>query len=247
MRRWLSALLLAILLCSSLPAAHAQQGDMDYFASFDGLERVIARAWAAPMTLTITEVTADGTPVSTSQQEATPGATPLPQAPTGIGALSIFVYLFDSDEHAATGFDRIDADLQKTVLRDPRAPMTEDLPLDGVGDKARGYMGELTTDNITVTYTFATVQDGPFVYSLSGMFSGVDSAGLTRDFARQIVNTEMDRMTEQFDERGRSRGGLWSKLDGVHPDMPEGSSVIDFMIYPMPDATPGNGPATPIS
>jgi hypothetical protein len=249
MRRWLTALLLPILLCASLPTAHAQQGDMEYFASFDGLERVIAKAWAAP--ITDTEPDSRTTPVVAGRAEATPVATPVPHASAGIEALSIFVYLFDSDVHAAAGFDRIDADLRKTVLGDPRAPMNEDLPLDGLGDQARAYMGELSMGDVTVEFTFATVQDGPFVYSLSGMFSGPNSAEVTRDFAQQLIDAKMDRMTEQYDQAGGSRGGLWSKLHGVQPDMPAGSTVIDFIIYPMPEATPAAAlealPDTPLS
>jgi hypothetical protein len=101
-------------------------------------------------------------------------------------------------------------------------------------------MGELTIAGATVEFTFATVQDGPFVYSLSGMFSGVDSAALTRDYAHQLIDAKMDRMAEQFDQEGRSRGGLWSKLNGIQPEMPAGSTAFDFIIYPMPEATPSS-------
>jgi hypothetical protein len=236
MRRWLTALLLSIQLASSLPAAHAQQGDRDYFASFDGLQRVIARAWAAPVA--DIEPDSGATPVVTGLAETIPGATPMPPVSGRIEALSVFVFLFDSDEHAATGFERIDADLQKTVLGDPRAPMSEDLPLDGLGDQARGYMGELAMNGITSEFTFATVQDGPFVYSLSGMFSGLDSAALTGEYAQQLIDAKMDRMAEQYDQAGGSRGGLWSKLNGVQPEMAAGSTAIDFVIYPMTEATP---------
>lgn len=239
MSRMLAGFLLAFLLMAPpLPALTlAQQGDAAYFESFEGLQRIVARSWMAPITVIETSTTQDldeaGTPIPGTLQEATPSASPVPQS--GVGMLSIFVYLFDSDEDAATAWERLDGDLQKTVERDPRAPMMEDLPLEGVGDQARGYMGDLTSDGVTVRHTFATVQEGPFVYSISGMFSGVDGADLTRGYAEALVSARMDRMAEQFHPDGMSRGGIWRKLNAVQPEMPDGSMVTDFEIWPTPE------------
>jgi hypothetical protein len=116
--------------------------------------------------------------------------------------------------------------------------MEDVLPLDGIGDRANGFTGELAQGASTHTFTFATVLDGPFVYSISGMFTGKNGLALTRDYADALVGAPMDRMNEQFDRHGRSRGGLWSKLNGVQPEMPPGSNVVDFLVYPMPE---GNG------
>lgn len=237
MPRALRALLIATLLLSSPLHVAAQVGDVAYFESFDGLQRIVARSWMAPMTMTTEsrswELDEQGTPIPGTLQVSTPAATPAPQS--GVGMLAIFVYLFDSDDNAADAWDRLDADLQKTVERDPRAPMMEDLPLEETGDQARGYMGDLTTEHVTVRHTFATVQEGPFVYSITGMFSGVDAAGLTRDYAEALVGAPMDRMAEQFSPDGTSRGGIWSKLNGVQPEMPEGSMVGDLEIWPIPE------------
>jgi len=236
----LRALLIMGLLLAAAPRAVAQQGDAAYFESIEGLQRVVARSWMAPVTLiessSVVEINPEGTPIGTPIV-STPAATPQPQS--GIGGLNVFVYLFDSDETAEAGFERIDGDLETTVLRDPRAPMMDDLPLDDIGDDARGYMGDLEIEGVTTTYTFATVLDGPFVYSLSGTFSGgssgIDSAGLTAEYADALVTARMDRMAEQFNDDGTSRGGIWSKLNAVEPDLPEGSTVMDFVIWPMPD------------
>ena len=238
MRRLLTPLFLALILASAIPTAHAQQGDMAYFASFEGLNRVVARAWAAQMSIPSSGATAS--PV------ASPAATPMatPETPGGVEALSIFVYLFDSDKHAAAGFERIDADLQKTVLHDPRAPLTSDLPLDQVGDQAVGYMGDMAQDGTTVSFTFATIQDGPFVYSISGMFTGVDSASLTHEYASALVAQPIDRMTEQFDQNGGSRGGIWSKFNGINPNLAPGGSIVDFMVYPMPEESTSATPSS---
>lgn len=167
---------------------------------------------------------------------STPAATPV--TPPQIDSLSVFVFLFDSDDNAATGWERLDTDLQKTIKQDSRAPMGQDLPLDDIGSQARGYTGELTINNITTIHTFATVQDGPFVYSITGMFSGEDGTALTQTWAEALVAAPMDRMTEQFNPDGTSRGGLWHKLNAVQPEMPEDSSVTDFLVYPMENATP---------
>jgi hypothetical protein len=237
MPRAIRALLIATLLPSSVLAA-AQGGDSIYFASFEGLQRVVARSWMAPITTTMEEYRSwdlddQGTPIPGTLHVSTPSATPAPQR--GVGMLSVFVFLFDSDGNAATAWERLDDDLQTTVERDPRAPMMESLPLDGVGDQARGSMGELTSGGITVRHTFATVQDGPFVYSIAGMFSGVDGAALTRGYAEALVTARMDRMVEQFQPDGTSRGGIWSKLNGVQPEMPNGSTVTDLEIWPVPE------------
>lgn len=231
MQKLLTALLLTLILGSSLPAAHAQEADMAYFASFEGLNRVFARSWMAP----IPDVGSGGQVSPVASPESSPVATPETQST--IGALSIFVFLFDSDDNAADGWQRIDADLQKTVLQDSRAPMTDDLPLEGMGDQARGYMGDLTFDGITTTHTFATVQDGPFVYSLSGMFSDTDSVDFMQSYISSLIAGRMDRMVEQYHPDGSSRGGLWHKLNTVEPAMPDGSTVTDFIVYPM-EATP---------
>jgi hypothetical protein len=240
MARMLRALLIASLLLGASPSAFAQQGDAAYFESIEGLQRVVARAWMAPVTMvessSVVEINAEGTPIGTPVV-STPSATPQPHP--GIGGLNVFVYLFDSDANAEAGFERLDGDLELTVLRDPRAPMMDDLPLDDIGDDARGYMGDLNIEGVAITYTFATVLDGPFVYSLSGMFpggtTGVDSAALTAGYAEALVRTPMNRMAEQFHDDGTSRGGIWSKLNAIEPDLPEGSSVVDFVIWPMPE------------
>ena len=245
MPRVFRALLMLMLLLPSSTHVAAQQGDIAYFESFDGLQRVVARSWMAPVTFLESTSTQDlderGTPIAGTLDESTPSATPA--SPSGVGMLSIFVYLFDSDEHAAAAWDRLDADLQKTVERDPRAPMMEDLALDGVGDKARGYMGDLTSGGVTVRHTFATVQDGTFVYSVSGMFSGEEGAGLTREYAEALVAARMDRMAEQFHPDGTSQGGIWSKLGGVQPGMPAGSTVVDLEIWPVPEGVAEPVPA----
>lgn len=195
----------------------AQVGDAAYFESLDGLQRVVARSWATPSLV-------PGPAVAT------------PEASSGPAMLSIFVFLFDTDAHAATGWERMDTDLQKTRDQDRSAPMSEDVPLEGVGDQARGYMGELGIGEGRNVYTFATVQDGPFVYSLSGMFPGGDATGLTRAYAEALVGTGMDRMAEQFNPDGTSRGGIWSKLNAVQPGMPDGTMITDFEIWPLPES-----------
>ncbi len=241
MRRLLP-MLLALLVAAPLALAHAQEGDMTYFEEFDGLERIIARSWMAPVTALAStkaetvEINEQGTPVVVTSTESTPAATPEP--PAAIATLSIFVHLFDSDEHAATGFERIDAELQERREHDSSAPMQEDLPLDGIGDQARGYTGDIPHGDGAITYTFATVQDGPFVYSLTGMFNGGDGSALTAGYAESLIAAPMDRMAEQYDPEGGSRGGLWSKLNAVEPEMPEGSTVTDLIIFPMDMATP---------
>jgi hypothetical protein len=232
MRRSLSVLLLALILGTSPLTAHGQQGDMEYFASLDGLQRVIARSWSAPFPGM--EPPANATP------PASPAASPVasPESDAGIMNISIFIYLFDSDETSAAGYERIDADLARTREVDRNAPMEDSLPLDGVGDQANGFMGELAQGDTTYTFTFGTVLDGPFVYSISGMFAGDTGPNLTRDYLDAMVGAPMDRMAEQFDRNGGSRGGLWSKFNGVQPPMPEGSGVADFLVYQMPE---GNG------
>jgi hypothetical protein len=235
MPRALRALLITTLLLSASLDASAQQGDMEYFASLDGLQRVIARSWSAPFP---GMESADATPAATPA--ASPAASPVasPEADAGIMNISIFVYLFDSDEAAAAGYERIDADLAKTREVDRNAPMEDSLPLDGIGDQANGFMGQFPQGDATYTFTFGTVLDGPFVYSISGMFTGDNGPDLTRDYLDAMVGAPMDRMAEQFDRHGGSRGGLWSKLSGVQPPMPEGSGVADFLVYQMPE---GNG------
>jgi hypothetical protein len=228
-RTFLTVVLSATLGAAASPA-RAQRGDMIHFAEFAGLERVIARSWLAPMALPAD----DASPVPASP-EATPLATP--ESGPEIRSLSVFVYFFTTNENAIDGYLRIDADLAKTREGDPNAPMDDELPLDGVGERSIGYTGEMTQGDATLTFTFATVQAGPFVYSLSGIFEGQGDKGLTRQFAESVVASRMDRMAEQYDPQGGSRGGLWSKLNGVQPDMPTGSTVTDFEIYPMPEST----------
>ena len=240
MRHALTALLLTLLFAT--PVAHAQEGDMEYFDAFDGLQRIIARNWMAPLTVIESEeiqmLNEDGTPIASWRTD--PIATPEPQS--GIGQFTVFVYFFDSDEHASLGFERIDAETQETMRRDPRAPMTDDLPLGDIGDRAVGYMGNLTEDDVDVTYAFATVQDGPFVYQLFSISAGIDADSVMQDTAETLVRQPMNRMAEHYDPEGGSQGGLWSKFDSVDPDMPDGSTINDLIIYPLPEATPGASP-----
>lgn len=225
MRRFvLTSLVLSLLFGGGIPAAQAQIGDMQYFAEFDGLDRVVARSWTAPLAGFLHPAT----PVTT------PGATPV--ADTGIQSLSIFVYLFESDDDAVAGYERIDADLASTRESDPSAPMEDELALAGVGDRSNGYIGKMDHVDVELTFTFATVQDGPFVYSLSGVFTGDNGEALTHSFAEALVATPTDRMSEQFDPAGASRGGLWRKLNAVEPQMPEGSTVTDLEVYPLPES-----------
>ncbi|HLU35515.1 MAG TPA: hypothetical protein VKZ61_07070 [Thermomicrobiales bacterium] len=230
-RRSFLTLMLSATLGAAATPARAQRGDMIHFAEFDGLERVIARSWLAPMALPEDEAS----PVPASP-EATDLATP-ETGPGGIRSLSVFIYLFRTDQNAADGYQRIDDDLTDTRENDANAPMEDELALDGIGDLANGYSGVMTQGGDTLTFTFATVQDGPFVYSLSGIFEGQGDNGLTGQFAEALVSSRMDRMAEQYDPEGGSRGGLWSKLNAVQPTMPDGSSVTDFEIYPMPEST----------
>ncbi len=227
MRRALRVLLIATLLLPSAMDGAAQVGDAAYFESLDGLQRVVARSWGAPALMP--NMAGSATPAETSSAT--------PEAASGPVLLSIFVLLFDTDAHAAAGWERIDSDLQKTRDQDRSAPMADDLPLDGVGDQARGYMGELGDNDRRMTYTFATVQDGPFVYSLTGMFPGDDAASLTRAYAEALVGTPMDRMVEQYSPDGTSRGGIWRKLNAVQPEMPDGTLINDLDIWPIPEGT----------
>ncbi len=238
MLRALRVLLIAIVLLPSALDGAAQEGDAAYFESLEGLERVVARSWMAPVTVTIVEERSEdldeqGTPIPGTLVISTPAASPAPLS--GVGMLSIFVFLFDTDANAAAGWERLDRDLQKTVERDPRAPMMEDLALDTIGDHARGFMGSLDTGDVTTYHTFATIQSGPFVYSIAGTFAGTGGADLTRQYAGALVSAPMDRMAEQFNPDGSSRGGIWRKLNAVQPALPEGSTVTDLEIWPIPE------------
>ncbi|HWV23285.1 MAG TPA: hypothetical protein VNZ58_03770 [Thermomicrobiales bacterium] len=238
MRRALPTIaLIALLLTSATPFASAQEGDMAYFDGFDGLQRIIGRTWMAPMTTILTSevqmLNEQGTPMAGWRTE--PLATPEPVTDATLGQLTVFIYLFDNDDHASAGLDRIDDETQETIRRDPRAPMTADLPLDGIGDRQIGYTGELEQENVTITYSFATVQDGPFVYQLFTMSANVDPVEVMRNTAETLVRQPMNRMAEQFDPNGGSRGGLWSKFDSLDPDVPADSTVSDLIVYPMPE------------
>lgn len=229
-RRTFLTFILSATLGAAASPARAQRGDMIHFAEFDGLERVIARSWLAPMALP-----ADAASPVAASQDATPLATP--ETGPAIRSLSVFIYFFRTDENAADGYKRIDDDLTDTRENDANAPMEDELAIDGVGDLANGYSGVMMQGDATLTFTFATVQAGPFVYSLSGIFEGQGDNGLTRQFAEALVSSRMDRMAEQYDPDGGSRGGIWSMLNAVQPGMPEGSIVTDFEIYPMPEST----------
>jgi hypothetical protein len=237
MRRLLTVLLLTALVTSA-PLANAQEITVEGFEPMEGLDRAIARIWLAPTTMVSVEgggmFNEEGTPIAEWRER--PVATPEPQ--TGIGQFVVSVLLFDSDENAATAFQLADEDLQEDFRRNPRTPVMEGLPLDGIGDQAVGYIGEITPENITVTYAFATVQDGPFVYYVVSESAGIDAIGLMQATAEALVDAQMNRMAEQFDPEGGSGGGLWSKLDGVQPEMPEGSDIFDAVLYPVQEATP---------
>lgn len=237
MRRLLTALLLTLLVTSA-PLAHAQDVTVTGFEPPEGLDRAAARIWMAPITMVSVEgggmFNEDGTPIAEWRER--PVATPEPQS--GIGQFMAAIFLFDGDENAAAGFHLIDAETREDLRRDPRSPEMKDLPLDGIGDQATGFIGQLTEENITVDYSFAIVQDGPFVYQIFGMTGGIDAVSLVEDTAETLVGAPMNRMAEQYDPDGGSRGGIWSKFDGVQPDMPEGSDIFDLIIYPEPLATP---------
>lgn len=238
MPRLLRILLIATLFLTPAAGGAAQGGDAAYFESLDGLQRVVARSWMAPVTVIVLEeriqdLDEQGTPIPGTLVISTPAASPAPSS--GVAMLSIFVFLFDSDANAMAGWKRLDSDLQEMVRRDPRAPMMEDLPLGSIGDQARGYMGNLETDAVTTYHTFATVQSGPFVFSIAGTFAGTDGADLTRQYAGSLASAPMDRMAEQYSPDGTSRGGIWSTLNAVQPALPEGSSVTDLEIWPLPE------------
>jgi hypothetical protein len=240
-RRLLTVLLLTVLVTST-PLAQAQAQDVTVtdFDPPEGIERAIGRWWMAPMTTVQTSggaiLNEDGTPVAEWRER--PVATPTLDTPSGIGMFVVSVLLFDKDENAAAAFDLFDEDQQEDFRRNPRMPAMEDLPLNGIGDQAVGYIGEITQENITITYAFTSVQDGPFLYYVVSESAGIDPVGLMQETAEALVDAPMNRMAEQFDPDGGSRGGLWSKLDGVQPEMPEGSTINDVVIYPEPEATP---------
>lgn len=221
MRPSLTLLLLAVLLGSPLHVVHAQEADAAYFESIEGLERIILRAWMAPM-LGVAS-THDG---GTSTSEGGSGS------PSGTALLSIFVYEFDSPENAAEGWQMLDGDLQKTMRQDAHAPMTDDLLLDDLGDQAKGYLGEIASGDVMLITTFATVLDGENVYSLMGQFVDLNGAEETREIVRSLIDAPAGTAEESYNMRGASSGGLWDKFSGVRPLLPENSVVTDLAIYP---------------
>lgn len=237
MRRLLTVLLLTALVTAA-PMAHAQDVTVTGFDPPEGLERAVARWWMAPMTIVESTgggiINNQGTPIAEWRER--PVATPEPQS--GIGQFIVSVFLFDSDEKAAAAFEVFEAESEESLRRDPRSPEMDELPLDDIGDKATGSVGEITEGEIPVTYSLALVHDGPFVYQIFGMTGGIDAVALVQESAEALVSAPMNRMAEQYDPDGGSRGGLWSKLDGVQPDMPEGSTINDVVIYPVSFATP---------
>lgn len=238
MRRWLTSLLLPLFILSGAPVAHAQEAEAEYFASIDGLERVVARSFMAPMTddaVSTGSTTGEaGTPAATAQSDSHPSGTVL---------LSIFVYEFDSPDNAAMSFEAFDADLQGISERDLRAPMTADLPLEDIGDQAKGYIGEFNIEGTTLITTFATVQDGNYVYSLMGQFVNMDGQEQTQVVVQALTDAEAGSGDGTYREDGTSTGGLWDTFMLLDPDLAEGSTTTDLQIYPLYPQPEGTSPA----
>jgi hypothetical protein len=227
MRQSLTVLLLAVLLGSPLHVLHAQEADAAYFKSIEGLESIVLRSWMAPML-----------GVASTQDEGTPTTEVGLGSPSGTALLSIFVYQFDSPENAAEGWQMLDADLQKIMRQDANAPMTEDIPLDGMGEQAKGYLGEITSGDVPLITTFATVQDGEYVYSLMGQFIDVNGAEETREIVRALIDAPAGTAEESYNLGGTSSGGLWEKLSGVGPVLLDNSVITDLIIYPTTKSAP---------
>ncbi len=227
MRPSLTVLLLAVLLGSPLHVVHAQEADAAYFESIEGLERIVLRSWMAPM-LGVPSTHKDGTPIPEEDLGS----------PSGTALLSIFVYQFDSPENAAEGWQMLDADLQKIMRQDPNAPMTDDIPLDDMGDQAKGYLGEIAIGDTPLITTFATVQEGEYVYSLMGQFIDLNGAEETREIVQALIDAPAGVAEETYNMGGTSTGGLWDKLSGIGPALLENSVVTDLIIFPTTKSAP---------
>lgn len=228
MSRLLTSLILGLLVISTSLVAHAQEAEAAGVASLAGLERIVARSYTAPATtMTSTESSPD-------------------ERPSGTFFLSVLIHEFDSSDTAAASFETLDADLQHSIKRDLRAPMTGDLMLDGMGDQARGYIGDLMIEGTTLASTFATVQDEAYVYSLTGQFLNLDGEEQTQNLLQSLIDADAGTGEGDYREDGTSTGGLWDKFSLLSPDLAEGSTITDLQLAPQPASSSASGSASAI-
>ena len=231
MRRWITCLVLGLVLLPNLSTAVAQVSDP---ADLEGLERAVGRYYMGPVTTTestvVTEHNEQGTPVVEYRTVSTPAAAPDPAEARGTVMLAVAVFEFDTDQHARTAFGAFQQDIQESIRRDPRLPQMQDVGLSGPGDSAIVLTGKQAQEDVTVDWVFAAVQDGVFLYAITGQFIGLNG----EEQARSIVGAlaEAEPGDGEFHEGGTSTGGLWAKLALVDPVLVEGSTVTDFVIYP---------------
>lgn len=216
------------------------QGDFE-LADLDGLQRAVARYWMAPMTVSesrvVSEINEQGTPTGEYGAEWVPVGTPDPTSLSGTALLAVIVAEFDTQGNADAAFDRFDESYQELFRRDPRTPEMTELSLEGIGDRAHGYAGRVTQDEVVLDSAYATVQDGHFVYSLVAQFVGLDVEEQVASIMRALVTADAGVGDGEFRQDGSSGGGLWEKLALVEPVLVEGSIVTDIGLHP-PSETP---------
>lgn len=225
--RQFAAILTTLLALAIATPASAQQGDADWFASFAGLDRVVSRTWTwSP-------------PATPPPATVTPAGEPVP------ATLAVFLYVFDSDDHAATGWQRLEDERERMLTSDPNAPAPEPLDLDSIGDQAAGGRGTVPLPGQPIATGFATVRNGPYVASIAVQTPDNDAASLTVDAANAFAGSRPNRTAETFNPDGTSSGGIWAMLNAIDPPVPN-PRVVDLQIYPQEAAPPASTPMAPI-
>lgn len=195
---------LALLLLLVTPATGS--AGMGPLYTFNGLQRIVAREWIAPFA-------------------STDGSSPEPVTEAAL-LLSVVVYEFDAFDKAAQGWRQVHDGLPRTG--------GESIPLESMGDQVQGFMGTVQLPGQTLTFAYATVQDGPFVYSITGELVGLDATQETRDIVEMLLATEPGAGEERYDPRGASSGGLWDILGAVSPTVAPATTVADLILFPLP-------------
>ena len=231
MRQWMTSLLISLMVLSSASNAAAQFADP---SELDGLERAVGRWYMGPVTITTVSTTYNeaGTPISEERTVSTPVVTPDAAELRGTVMLAVAVMEFETDQHAHEALQAYRLDLEETLRRDPRTPEMRDADLAGAGDRAVAFTGEQSEEDVTAEWLFAAVQDGDFLYDITGQFVGLNGEEQGQSIARALVAAEAEPGNGEFREDGTSTGGLWSKLAQVDPVLAEGSTVADRMIHP---------------
>ncbi len=218
----LALLLLALSLLGG-PGAGAQDDMTDEVRPEDleGLQHAVVRAYSLDY--------------SALFAEATPGVEPA--LPTGVYLLGATILEFESSDNAEAALTQLDEETNAggDAGMGGESEVSE-IDLD-LGDASRAYSGVEDLEGQQAETVIALVQQENYLYFVVIAGSEADIQALTVEFANGLLEREGSG-TGEFNEDGRSTGGLWDKFPAADDGLVGELVPFDQVLFPVPEGTP---------